>query len=82
MQMNFWFLTHSNNTIVQEVEMLLDYFLWLLQGDDSTDENDVLNDFPDDDQYDTEDSFIDDRELVHKCFSIHALILVSSPFIM
>lgn len=33
------------------------------QGKDSSDEED-LNDIPDDDQYDTEDSFIDDAELV------------------
>lgn len=33
------------------------------QGKDSSDEED-LKDVPDDDQYDTEDSFIDDAELV------------------
>lgn len=33
------------------------------QGKHSSDEED-LNDVPDDDQYDTEDSFIDDAELV------------------
>lgn len=33
------------------------------QGKDSSDEEDLL-DVPDDDQYDTEDSFIDDAELV------------------
>lgn len=38
---------------------------WILpsQGKDSSDEED-LDDIPDDDQYDTEDSFIDDAELV------------------
>lgn len=36
-----------------------------IQGKDSSDDED-LNDMPDDDQYDTEDSFIDDAELV--CF--------------
>jgi ubinuclein len=34
-----------------------------LQGKDSSDEEDLM-DAPDDDQYDTEDSFIDDAELV------------------
>lgn len=33
------------------------------QGKNSSDEED-LNDVPDDDEYDTEDSFIDDAELV------------------
>ena len=33
------------------------------QGKDSSDDED-LDDIPDDDQYDTEDSFIDDAELV------------------
>lgn len=33
------------------------------QGNDSSDDEDLL-DVPDDDQYDTEDSFIDDAELV------------------
>ena len=33
------------------------------QGKHSSDEED-LNDIPDDDEYDTEDSFIDDTELV------------------
>lgn len=37
--------------------------LVLSQGKDSSDDED-LNDIPDDDQYDTEDSFIDDAELV------------------
>lgn len=41
---------------------------WTLQGKNSSDEED-LNDVPDDDEYDTEDSFIDDAELV----SIHNL---------
>lgn len=36
------------------------------QGKDSSDEED-LDDIPDDDQYDTEDSFIDDAELVGIC---------------
>lgn len=36
-----------------------------LQGNGSGDEADVvLDDVPDDDEYDTEDSFIDDTELV------------------
>jgi len=35
----------------------------LFQGKDSSDDEDLL-DVPDDDQYDTEDSFIDDAELV------------------
>lgn len=38
---------------------------WYFQGDGSSDEEDVvLDDVPDDDEYDTEDSFIDDTELV------------------
>lgn len=36
-----------------------------IQGKNSSDEED-LNDVPDDDEYDTEDSFIDDTELVSK----------------
>lgn len=36
------------------------------QGKDSSDDEE-LNDIPDDDQYDTEDSFIDDAELVSVC---------------
>lgn len=35
----------------------------LSQGKDSSDDED-MNEIPDDDQYDTEDSFIDDAELV------------------
>lgn len=36
-----------------------------LQGDKSSDEEDLaLGNVPDDDEYDTEDSFIDDSELV------------------
>lgn len=35
----------------------------MFQGKDSSDDEDLL-DVPDDDQYDTEDSFIDDAELV------------------
>lgn len=35
----------------------------LFQGKDSSDEEE-LDETPDDDQYDTEDSFIDDAELV------------------
>jgi hypothetical protein len=38
------------------------YILLLCQGKNSSDEED-LDDAPDDDQYDTEDSFIDDDEL-------------------
>ena len=38
----------------------------MLQGEDSSDGNDALNGFPDDDQYDTDDSFIDDRDLVYR----------------
>lgn len=43
---------------------------WIFQGKNSSDEED-LNDVPDDDEYDTEDSFIDDAELVsiHNFFS-------------
>ena len=37
--------------------------LFVCQGKDSSDDEDH-NDMPDDDQYDTEDSFIDDAELV------------------
>lgn len=37
--------------------------LLTFQGKNSSDEED-LNDVPDDDEYDTEDSFIDDAELV------------------
>lgn len=40
------------------------------QGKDSSDEED-LHDFPDDDQYDTEDSFIDDAELVRVIHILH-----------
>lgn len=40
------------------------------QGKDSSDEED-LHDFPDDDQYDTEDSFIDDAELVSVIDILH-----------
>lgn len=40
------------------------------QGKDSSDEED-LHDFPDDDQYDTEDSFIDDAELVSVIVILH-----------
>jgi len=43
------------------------------QGKDSSDEED-LDDIPDDDQYDTEDSFIDDAELVCICFFTQLLI--------
>lgn len=44
---------------VEYSNISLNYF----QGKDSSDDED-LRDFPDDDQYDTEDSFIDDAELV------------------
>lgn len=50
------------NSVIEKIERIY-------KGDDSTDENDVLNDVPDDDQYDTEDSFIDDREL-NEYFSV------------
>lgn len=46
------------------------------QGNDSSDEEDLL-DVPDDDQYDTEDSFIDDAELVGvfvDCFGLFMLL--------
>lgn len=52
------------------------------QGKDSSDDED-LNDIPDDDQYDTEDSFIDDAELVgafiHKSYCyifVLAIVLI------
>lgn len=47
----------------------------LFQGKDSSDEEDLL---PDDDQYDTEDSFIDDAELVSVfafCFAFNLTLL-------
>lgn len=37
--------------------------LYTFQGKNSSDEED-LDDVPDDDEYDTDDSFIDDAELV------------------
>lgn len=40
-------------------------YILYIQGKNSSDEED-LNDVPDDDEYDTEDSFIDDTELVIK----------------
>lgn len=43
--------------------MLTNWVLNLFQGNGSSDDED-LPDVPDDDQYDTEDSFIDDAELV------------------
>jgi hypothetical protein len=46
--------------------MMMDNF----QGKDSSDDED-LHDFPDDDQYDTEDSFIDDAELVSVIAILH-----------
>ncbi|KAG1328099.1 hypothetical protein COCNU_01G020330 [Cocos nucifera] len=55
----------------------------LYMGKQSSDEED-LDDTPDDDQYDTEDSFIDDAELVSLyAFSVcHRLILVMSRSIL
>ena len=38
-------------------------YILYVQGKNSSDEED-LNDVPDDDEYDTEDSFIDDADLV------------------
>ncbi|MCD7458338.1 Ubinuclein-1 [Datura stramonium] len=43
------------NAVIEKIERLY-------VGKQSDDEED-LNDFPDDDEYDTEDSFIDDTEL-------------------
>lgn len=52
----------------------------MFQGKDSSDDEDLL-DVPDDDQYDTEDSFIDDAELVgtSHIYSVH--LWPSWPFI-
>ncbi|KAI5054606.1 hypothetical protein GOP47_0029751 [Adiantum capillus-veneris] len=50
------------NSVIEKIERIY-------KGNDSSDENDALNDCPDDDQYDTEDSFIDDREL-NEYFSV------------
>jgi hypothetical protein len=50
----------------QFANMMMDNF----QGKDSSDDED-LHDFPDDDQYDTEDSFIDDAELVSVIAILH-----------
>jgi hypothetical protein len=44
------------NSVIEKIERLY-------MGKNSSDEED-LDDAPDDDQYDTEDSFIDDDELV------------------
>jgi len=53
----------------------------LFQGKDSSDDEDLL-DVPDDDQYDTEDSFIDDAELVG-IFTYYLVYLWDSwPFIV
>ncbi|KAH9605952.1 hypothetical protein KSS87_012927 [Heliosperma pusillum] len=46
---------HRFSAVIEKIERLY-------MGKDSSDEED-LNDIPDDDQYDTEDSFIDDAEL-------------------
>lgn len=46
------------------------------QGKDSSDDEDLRN-LPDDDQYDTEDSFIDDAELVSIIIFIVYLGLLS-----
>lgn len=57
-------------------------FLWSnlpSQGKNSSDEED-LDDIPDDDQYDTEDSFIDDAELVGTCIFIDFRYL--GPFVL
>lgn len=48
--------------------------MMMFQGKDSSDEEDPL-DVPDDDQYDTDDSFIDDADLVGNfahCFGLFA----------
>lgn len=50
------------NSVIEKIERIY-------KGNDSSEENDALNDLPDDDQYDTEDSFIDDREL-NEYFSV------------
>ncbi|KAL9245135.1 hypothetical protein vseg_018820 [Gypsophila vaccaria] len=47
--------TNRFSAVIEKIERLY-------MGKDSSDEED-LNDIPDDDQYDTEDSFIDDEEL-------------------
>ena len=49
--------------------MMLNY----VQGKDSSDDED-LRDVPDDDQYDTEDSFIDDAELVGIFFVLFSFL--------
>ena len=50
------------------------------QGKDSSDDEDLL-DVPDDDQYDTEDSFIDDAELVGIFGFFLVYLSLSWPFI-
>jgi hypothetical protein len=53
------------------------------QGKHSSDEEE-LDDVPDDDQYDTEDSFIDDAELVSHpkfCFSCRDFFLLLDIFL-
>lgn len=49
--------------LVLHKNVLLQFHLNISQGKDSSDDEGP-NDVPDDDQYDTEDSFIDDAELV------------------
>jgi len=50
------------------------------QGKDSSDDEDLL-DVPDDDQYDTEDSFIDDAELVGIFGFFLVYLSLSWPFL-
>lgn len=43
------------------------FYVSTCQGGDSDEEN--VEESPDEDQYDTDDPFIDDEELVHPCLS-------------
>lgn len=59
------------------------YIIICIQGKNSSDEED-LNDVPDDDEYDSDDSFIDDAELVsYASFAFHMCSFVEFhlPFI-
>lgn len=56
-------------------------YLWNEQGDGSSEEEDVfLDNVPDDDEYDTEDSFIDDAELVRLILSSISRISLRNIF--
>lgn len=59
--------------LVSALDLLNNYYAF--QGKQSDDEED-LNDFPDDDEYDTEDSFIDDTELVGHIKFLNLIYLI------